>query len=294
MSVTSFQEMLSDARKRHYAVPMFDVSNTTMIRAAVEVAEELRSPVILAALPFDIPGASLGYWANSARYAAERAKVPVCMHLDHAADVETCVRCADAGFQSVMLDASAKPFEENVSITRTVAELMHPRGIGIEAELGHVASGITGAADSGVSESGERKDSKTVFTDPDSALRFIEKTGTDALAVSVGTTHGVYISAPKLNIPLLRRINAVSPAPLVLHGGSGTPADQLRAAIAEGIAKINIYSELTAAWNAAMHDFLNGRKEMTCWFSVSCAGPDAAMRRKMREKIEIFGSAGKA
>ncbi len=285
--------MLADASRRRYAVPMFDVSNTTMMRAAVEVAEELRSPVILAAIPPDIEGGSLGYWINSALYAAGRVSIPVCLHLDHATDIATCRACADARFQSVMIDASAKPFSENAALSAEVVRMVHDRGIGVEAELGHVASGITGAADGG-SESGMLKDTETIFTDPASVVRFIEQTNVDALAISIGTTHGVYISAPQLNIPLLKELHAASPVPLVLHGGSGTPADQLTKAIANGIAKINIYSELTAAWNTAMRDFLNQRKQMTCWFSVACRNSDAAMRRVMRDKILMFRSNGKA
>ncbi|WP_288593939.1 class II fructose-bisphosphate aldolase [uncultured Victivallis sp.] len=290
MAIVSFKEMLEDARKNHYAVPMFDASNTTMMRAAVEVAAELGSPVILAAIPPDIPGDSLGYWANSALYAAKQVKVPVCLHLDHSADVVTCKRCMETGFQSVMIDYSARSFEENAAITKQVAELVHPHGLHVEAELGHVASGITGAANAGTSESGELLDSDTVLTSPESVARFVEETDVDALAISIGTTHGVYISTPKLEIELLKKINAVSPVPLVLHGGSGTPADQLAAAIENGIAKINIYSELTAAWNSTMRDFLNKREQMTCWFSVTCAEPDQAMREAMREKILVFKS----
>ena len=292
MSIVSFQEMLADARARHYAVPMFDVSNALMMRSAVETAQEMGSPVILASIPPDIVGDSLGYWYNSAIYAARQVKVPVCLHLDHAADVETCRKCADLGYQSVMLDFSAKPFAENAAGCAEVVRMVHDRGIGVEAELGHVASGITGAADGG-SENGMLKDANTIFTDPESVTRFLEQTHVDALAVSIGTTHGVYISAPELNIPLLQQLNAVSDVPLVLHGGSGTPADQLDAAIKNGISKINIYSELTAAWNTAMRDYLNERKQMTCWFVVACEKPDAAMRAAMRAKMEMFHSNGK-
>ena len=289
MAIVSFQEMLADAQKRHYAVPMFDVSNTTMMRSAVEVAQEMGSPIILASLPIDIEGASLGYWYNSAIYAAKQVKVPVCLHLDHALDIATCVKCANIGYQSVMLDASAKEFAENSSLCAEVVRKVHDRGIGVEAELGHVASGITGAADGG-SENGMLKDANTVLTEPDSVVRFIEETHVDALAVSIGTTHGVYISAPKLDIPRLKKLRDATNVPLVLHGGSGTPADQLQEAIAEGIAKVNIYSELTAAWNTTMRDFLNKRGQMTCWFAVACAEPDAAMRESMRAKMRLFGS----
>ena len=192
-----------------------------------------------------------------------------------------------------MIDASAKDFAENSALTAEVVRRAHKHGIAVEAELGHVASGITGAADGG-SENGMRKDCNTTFTDPDSMVRFLEETSVDALAVSIGTTHGVYVSAPKLDIPLLAKLKqAAGDVPLVLHGGSGTPADQLAEAIENGIAKINIYSELTAAWNTAMRDFLNHREQMTCWFVVACKEPDAAMRRAMRAKMDMFRSSGK-
>ncbi len=266
MSIVSFREMLADARRNRYAVPMFDLSNTTMIRAAAESAEELGSPVIFAAIWPDLDGSLLGYWANAARYAATQVKVPVALHLDHATTIEQCRKCADAGFQSVMIDASAEPFEKNVAVTAAVAE----------------------------SETGAAGDHTPVFTDPASVVEFTGRTGVDALAVSIGTAHGVYESAPNLDIARLAEIDKVSPVPLVLHGGSGTPEDQLRAAIANGIAKINIYSELTAAWNREMFEFLRNRREMTCWFSVSCRRPEEAMREAMRAKMRLFGSAGRA
>ena len=170
--------------------------------------------------------------------------------------------------------------------------MVHDRGIGVEAELGHVASGITGAADGG-SENGTLKDANTVLTEPDSVVRFIEETQVDALAVSIGTTHGVYISAPKLDIPRLKKLRQATEVPLVLHGGSGTPADQLKESIAEGIAKVNIYSELTAAWNTAMRGELDHAPHMAAWPAVLRQKPDAAMREVIRKKIRFFGSAGK-
>ncbi len=292
MSIVSFREMLADARRNRYAVPMFDLSNTTMIRAAAESAEELGSPVIFAAIWPDLDGSLLGYWANAARYAATQVKVPVALHLDHATTIEQCRKCADAGFQSVMIDASAEPFEKNVAVTAAVVGEMHRRGLDVEAELGHVAVGVVGSG--AESETGAAGDHTPVFTDPASVVEFTGRTGVDALAVSIGTAHGVYESAPNLDIARLAEIDKVSPVPLVLHGGSGTPEDQLRAAIANGIAKINIYSELTAAWNREMFEFLRNRREMTCWFSVSCRRPEEAMREAMRAKMRLFGSAGRA
>lgn len=292
MAIVSFKEMLEDATARKYAVPMFDISNTTMMKAAVEVAEEMGSPVILASIPPDIEGNLLDYWVNGAKFAAQQVKVPVCLHLDHSPTVELCARCADAGYNSVMLDASAEDFATNSSLCKQVVDMVKSRGIHVEAELGHVASGITGAAN-GMAENGRSADSETVFTDPESVVRFIEETKVDALAISIGTTHGVYVSAPELNIPLLKEIKKVCDVPLVLHGGSGTPEDQLKEAIANGIAKINIYSELTAAFNTELKKFLMNREQMTCWFSVLTQEPDRAMREAMREKMVMFNSINK-
>ena len=157
---------------------------------------------------------------------------------------------------------------------------------------GMFAVGVVGSG--AESETGAAGDHTPVFTDPASVVEFTGRTGVDALAVSIGTAHGVYESAPNLDIARLAEIDKVSPVPLVLHGGSGTPEDQLRAAIANGIAKINIYSELTAAWNREMFEFLRNRREMTCWFSVSCRRPEEAMREAMRAKMRLFGSAGRA
>lgn len=181
MSIVSFKEMLADARRNRYAVPMFDLSNTTMIRAAAETAEELGSPVIFAAIWPDLDGSLLGYWANAARYAAAQVKVPVALHLDHATTIEQCRKCADAGFQSVMIDASAEPFETNVAVTAAVVGEMHPRGLDVEAELGHVAVGVVGSG--AESETGASGDHTPIFTDPDSVVEFTSHTGVDRKSV---------------------------------------------------------------------------------------------------------------
>ena len=144
MALVSLKEILQDARAAKYAVPMFDVANPQMIRMAVEVAEELNSPVILAAIEPDLVGNRLNYWANAANYAAINAKVPVAYMLDHATNFAICKRCAEAGFTGVMLDASSKEFDENIRLTREVADLMHKYGVSVEAELGHVGDAQAG------------------------------------------------------------------------------------------------------------------------------------------------------
>ena len=285
--LVNMREMLRDARKNAYAVGMFDVSDLEMIRAVTEEAEALNAPVILGALWPDLEGGRLEYWALLARKAAEKVRVPVCLHLDHALELGQIAAAAEAGFTSVMLDASASPFGENVRLSAEVVRLVRGKGITVEAELGHVGNGWVG--------SGEGAAAPDALTEPGSVREFLEKTRVDALAVSIGTAHGVYIKAPRLDIPRLREIaEAASGVPLVLHGGSGTPADQLAEAIRNGITKVNIYSELLTAWNTAWAEELKKQPHMAVWPAVLRKKPDAAMREVIRQKIRFFGSAGRA
>ena len=286
MALVNLKEMLNDASHGKYAVGMFDVSDLEMIRAVAEEAEALRSPVILGALGPDLEGARLDYWFSLARLAAERSSIPVCIHLDHANTMEQVRRAADIGFSSVMLDASASPFEENIRRSKEVADAVRKRGISVEAELGHVGNGWVGSEEGG--ETGA-----DVLTEPEKVAEFVRRTGVDALAVSIGTAHGVYIKAPKLDIERLDKITAVADIPLVLHGGSGTPEDQMSAAIAHGICKVNIYSELLTAWNGAVLEELKQSPHLAVWPGVLRKKPDAAMREVIRHKIKFFGSEGR-
>ena len=285
MSIVSLREMLQDARRSRYAVPLFDTQNMAMIRSAVEVAEKENSPVILAGVEFDFEGERLGDWAALAFRAALGAKVPVCLMLDHGSSLEACVRCAEAGFTGVMIDSSALPFEENVAATRRVCEALRRRGVGVEAELGHVGSASAGGeAELGGNSSG------SAYTEPDRVAEFVERSHCDALAVSIGTAHGVYATAPELQIGLLDKINRISPVPLVLHGGSGTPEDQIRGAIAHGIAKINICSEIMDAWHRSVVAELGKAPNYSVHNSAVCRPAEAAVREVMRRKIRLFGS----
>ena len=236
MALVNLKEMLRDASLRHYAVGMFDVSDLEMVRAVAEEADALRSPVILGALGPDVEGDRLEYWFRLAKLAAEKASVPVCIHLDHANTLDEVKRAVKVGFSSVMLDASASPFEENIRRSREVVDALKGRDITVEAELGHVGNGWVGSGEG--SESGP-----DMLTEPEKVAEFVERTGVDALAVSIGTAHGVYIKAPKLDIERLDRIRTFSDIPLVLHGGSGTPLADVRRAIESGIAKVNIATE---------------------------------------------------
>ncbi len=287
MSLVNLREMLAHASKNKYAIGMFDVSDLEMIRAVVQEAENLHAPVILGALAPDLADDRLEYWFSLAALAAKKASVPVCIHLDHANTLPEVMRAANAGFTSVMLDASSSPFEENIRRTREVVDALRNRNITVEAELGHVGNGWVGSGEG--SESGP-----DMLTEPDKVAEFVARTDVDALAVSIGTAHGVYIKSPRLDIDRLQKITAASDIPLVLHGGSGTPEDQLQAAIANGICKINIYSEMLTAWNTTMLEELQKLPHMAAWHGVLRQAPDAAMREVIREKIRLFGSAGQA
>lgn len=287
MSLVTLKEILQEARSCRYAVPMFDVANIAMIRAAVEVAEEENSPVILAAVEPDLNGSAIEYWSSAARHAAFRSQVPVAIILDHGATAELCVRCAQAGFSGVMLDASCLSFEENIAAVREVADQMHRRGVSVEAELGHVGDAQAIGGEGALTGNAG---AHNVYTDPALVAEFVERSGCDALAVSIGTAHGIYRTAPELEIELLRKINAVSPVPLVLHGGSGTPAEQLRAAIENGIAKINICAEVMHAWHQALLDELGEKSNLSSLDVIVCRKPEAAVREVMRSKIRLFGS----
>ena len=234
------KELLNDARKKHYAVPGFNCVADIMIRGILDRVEHLRSPVFLMLYPGEIDDKTWWYYPVIIRAVAERYTIPIVMHLDHATDLDVIRAALDNGFTSVMYDGSSLPFDKNVEMTRKTVEIAQPYGASVEAELGRVG-GFGLAADVHVAN---------ILTQPDEVVKFVERTGVDSLAVSIGTAHGVYLQLPKLDIPLLKELNAASKVPLVLHGGSGTPDDQMRAAVENGICKFNVYTDLRAAmWN---------------------------------------------
>lgn len=289
----SFKEMLADARARNYAVPMFDVCNYEMIRTVVETAEAHNSPVILAGLKPDLADSGLDYYMAMASVAAKNSRVPVSIHLDHAVSFEACKRVIDAGFNAVMIDASSKSFDENVALTKQVVDYAHANGVSVEAELGHVPDAVAGTGEA-ASQGVKHVAIKDSLTQPSDVVRFCEQTGVDALAVAIGTAHGSYISAPELEIELLKEINALSPACLVLHGGSGTPDDQIQEAVANGITKINVFTDLLKAYYTELRDGLAASDNMGKWPVFVNEKPVEAMSAAVLAKMTAFGSVGKA
>jgi fructose-bisphosphate aldolase class II len=236
--LTTLKEVLADARKNGYAVPAFDCVEDVMVRTILETCQKMRSPVVLMCLVGqDLDGNGWRYIPGLVRAVADYHDVPVALNLDHATDLETIKKGVDAGFTSVMIDGSALPFAENAEITKAAVEMACPKGISVEGELGFVGGQDLLAT----------VDAESVLTEPDEVERFIALTDVDALAISIGTSHGVYRSLPNLNIEKLKEINQVSSIPLVLHGGSGTPNDQIQNAVKSGICKLNIYSDCRVA-----------------------------------------------
>ena len=287
--LVSMKEMLEDARKNKYAIPAFDVSNYEMMRAVLEACEEERSPALLMGLGVDLQGKALPLMASMVKEASNYFNIPVCFHLDHATDFEFIKRAIDAGFSSVMYDGSVLDFENNAKNTAEVTKYAHDRGITVEAELGHVGNASVGS----ISETGTDNDPGETLTVPEEVARFIEITDVDALAVAIGTSHGVYQKTPELRIDRLDEIMAICDRPLVLHGGSGTPDDQMQNAIHHGITKINIFSDVVGALNKGLKDKLNTIDNPSTWPFIVFEDARVMMKEVVKDKLRTFGSAGR-
>lgn len=287
--LVTMKDMLEDARANHYAIPAFDVSNYEMMKAVLEACEEERSPALLMALGVDLVGKGMPLLASMVKEAANYFDIPVCLHLDHATDFELIKKAIEVGFSSVMYDGSVLDFENNAKNTAEITKYAHAHGISVEAELGHVGNASVGS----ISEAGTDTDPGESLTVPEEVARFVEITDVDALAVAIGTSHGVYKKTPELRIDRLDEITAVCNRPLVLHGGSGTPDDQMKNAIHHGITKINIYSDVVGAMNKGLKDKLNAMENPATWPFIVFEDARVMMKEVIKDKIRKFGSAGR-
>ncbi len=287
--LVTMKDMLEDAKANHYAIPAFDVSNYEMMKAVLEACEEERSPALLMALGVDLVGKGMPLLASMVKEASNYFDIPVCLHLDHATDFELIKKAIDVGFSSVMYDGSVLDFENNAKNTAEITKHAHAHGISVEAELGHVGNASVGS----ISETGTDTDPGESLTVPEEVARFVEITDVDALAVAIGTSHGVYKKTPELRIDRLDEITAVCNRPLVLHGGSGTPDDQMKNAIHHGITKINIYSDVVGAMNKGLKDKLNAMENPATWPFIVFEDARVMMKEVVKDKIRKFGSAGR-
>lgn len=242
MSLVSMKAVLEPAQRMKYAVPAFNVCNLEFAKTVIETAEEMQAPVIVSLHPIEMEYAGMDEIVQVVKSLAEKVTVPVVLHLDHGDSLETVMECLVRGFTSVMYDGSHLPIEENIKNTREVVRVAGTIGVSVEGELGLVG-GAEG--DNYVHEVSLNTDQ---LTDPETAIRFVEETGVDSLAVAIGSAHGLYRGEPKIDIARLKEIRSRVSLPLVLHGGSGTPDPIIKECIANGIAKINIASELKYAF----------------------------------------------
>lgn len=240
-------EVLTDAVRRGVAVPAFAVYNLEMVQAVVTAAEETGSPVLLLAGSSHFQHAGREALMDIALGAARRSDAAIGVHLDHCRDLAEIRVCLDAGYSSVMIDGSHLPFEENVALTQAAVDVARTTGAWVEGELGAIPGDEDVSTDAGPS---------SAMTDPDRAAAFVQRTGVDALAVAIGNVHGLTSRPVSLDLPRLALIRTVVGVPLVLHGASGLPDEQLRAAIDGGVAKVNINTELRQAWLGAAGEAL--------------------------------------
>ena len=284
--LVSMKEMLNDAKKNKYAIPAFDISNFEMMKAVLDTCEELKSPALLQGLQVDFKGRDMNLLVDMVKSASKYYSIPICLHLDHALNLDYIKQGIDAGFSSVMLDASILPFKENAEKTLEVVNYAHKLGITVEAELGHVGNAMVG----NLSDKNLDEDPEDTLTLPNEVKEFVEITNVDALAIAIGTAHGVYKKTPTLRIDRLNEITAVCDIPLVLHGGSGTPDDQMKVAIENGITKINIYSDIVLGLNNGLKEKLNNITNPATWPCYVYENAISLMKKAVSDKILTFGS----
>jgi fructose-bisphosphate aldolase class II len=284
--LVNLNDVLLPARRGRYAVGLFNAVNLELARGVFAAAERNRSPVIVGTAEVLLPFGPLEELAWLLVPMARRASVPVVVHFDHGLTEERCLEALKLGFSSIMYDCSTDGYEENIRKTKEMASIAHAAGASIEAELGHV--GDAEGSLEGVSES---ETASALYTDPEEARDFVERTGVDALAIAVGTAHGHYRAKPKLDFDRIARIAAVVPVPLVLHGGSGLSDDDFRTTIARGISKVNVFTDINAAAAlAAERTLASGKNALTDLVRPEVDAVEAAVAEKMR----LFGSTGKA
>lgn len=275
--LVNLNDVLKGAQKGGYAVGLFNTTDTDMLEAVIEAAEKKRAPVIIGTAEILLPYGELKLIGPSIIEAAKRASVPVVVHYDHGLTFERCMEALKLGFSSVMFDGSVKPYDQNIAETCEIVKIAHAFGASVEGEIGHV-----GNADE--EEGGSR------YTTVEEAQKYLADTGVDALAIAIGTAHGAYKTAPKLSFERLREIRSAVDVPLVLHGGSGLTDNDFRQCIADGIDKVNIFTDLCLAGLKGQAEALEKGLDYLSARNLKKDYIAACVERK----IELFGCAGKA
>lgn len=277
--LVNLNHVLKKAQKEKYAVGLFNTTDSDMLQAVIEAAEELNSPVIIGTAEVLLPYGELALIAPSIIAAAKRAKVPVVVNYDHGLTFDRCIEALKLGFSSVMFDGSSKDYDTNLKETREIVKIAHLFGASVEGEIGHV--GMASDCDEGLTN---------MYTTAKEAKEYIDATGVDALAIAIGSAHGVYKKKPMLNIERLKEIRSAIDTPLVLHGGSGLSDDDFKNTIKEGIAKVNIFTDLCLAGDRATVD---GNSRGIGYLETRNLKV-AYIKEEVKKKMTLFGSINKA
>jgi fructose-bisphosphate aldolase class II len=307
MPLTTNEELLTRARKGGYAVGAFNMNNLEILQAIVSAGEAERSPAIIAVSEGAIQYAGMPYLISMVRTAAAQTSAPISLHLDHGKDLEVIRSCIDNGFTSVMIDGSEFEFEKNIEVTKKVVEMAKRKGVSVEAELGRLK---------GIEEKISVSEKEAIFTDPQAAEDFVKRTGVDALAIAIGTSHGAYKfkGEAKLDFERLKEIARKVSIPLVLHGASGVPSavleraerfgaklpgakgipdEAIQKAIGLGISKINIDTDLRLSFVGALREILTTKPDEFDPRKILGPGREA-IKQTVQSKMKLFGSSGKA
>lgn len=282
--LVNLKEILEIAERDNIAIGMFNATGFDSLQAVIAAAEELNQPVIIAHAEVHNVYNDISIVGPAMVAAAQNAKVPVCVHLDHGVTLEMIYRALRIGFTSVMIDASALPYEENLALTKQVTEMAHAMGVSVEAELGRLVTGEAGSKE----EANADMKAEDFYTDPAEAEAFCRETGVDALAIAFGTAHGFYNAQPKLDFDVVKNVAKATGLPLVMHGGSGVSEEGFKKAIANGIRKVNYYSYMSkAGYEAAKAEIEAGNSSYL--HDVEFAAMKA-MKEDVKEAISVFAN----
>ena len=281
MSLVTLKEILAPANEKGYAVPAFDTMDFMLTEGIIEASEQTGLPVIMMLPGFAFSRQEADAFLDFNLSRIKKAKTPICYHLDHGASVEECFKAIHAGCSSVMFDGSKLPIEENIEKTRQVVKVAHDCGVSVEAEIGHVA-----APEGSVEGSVAKED---LFTKPEDAVRFVEETVIDALAIAFGTVHGVYKGKPNLDFERLAAIKRSVSVPLVMHGGSGLPEEDFKKAVAGGINKINFFTGMSLATIASMRKMIEETDGRCRYINLFDTALNTVIKIA-KEQFDIFGT----
>ncbi|MDO4187528.1 MAG: class II fructose-bisphosphate aldolase [Lachnospiraceae bacterium] len=284
--LVTLKEIMEIAEEKNIAIGSFNASGLEAIEAELAAAEELNLPIIIQFAQCHEPWIPLATIGPIMVDMAKKASVPVCVHLDHGETLDYLEQALELGFTGIMYDGSTLPYEENFENTKKAVQMAKKYGASVEAELGSMGKRESGAGDDGAGVNDETK----IYTDPELAAKFVAETGIDALACSFGTTHGIYLTEPKLDFGVVRNVRSkTGNIPVVMHGGSGVSTEDYHKAVEAGVRKINYFTYMDKSGGAAVVDYLNGLKDgEPVFFSSIFMAAREAMKENVKSAMKVF------